>query len=270
MNIVRIIRRFGGAAAFGAVVMSGIPAADPPVTPPRPASEFEQQSLALRTALFYEPSLDQPLRNLIKLYGEAGRLEELLALYRTHVAQYRDDAGSHAVLLRLLQELKRPEASSVAQAAAEAHPEFALLHYLRHLDLEAQRDPRSLDVLSLAIEKESDAGRKRTWINKLVTAATAEDRRELAGKHLRALAQVAGQSAETLSAIAQRMVKERFFELALESCRRRGKGRAIPGDVGRTRTPGRHGRVRAGQDGRGGCSPGCAAEESGARLCAPA
>ena len=140
-----------------------------------------------------------------------------MALYRTHVAQYPDDAGSNALLVRLLLELKRPEASAAAQAAVQAHPDHPLTLFLRHLDLEGQRDPRSLDLLSRAAEREIDPARKRAWVEKLVTAAVAEDRRELAEKPLRELAAVPGQTAEALAALAQRMNRDRFFALALET-----------------------------------------------------
>ncbi len=180
-----------------------------------PPEKFDQQSLALRTTLFHDPSLEQPLKSLVELYQKAGRTDELLGLYRNHVAQYPDDAGSNAVLVRLLLELKKPEATTVAQAAAVAHPEHAFTLFLRHLDLEAQRDPRSLDFLSQAIDKEVDPGKKRQWIDKLVAAALAEDRRELAEKHLRAQVDQPGQTPEALAALAQRMNRDRFSALAL-------------------------------------------------------
>ena len=189
---------------------------------------FDQQSLALRTVLFHEPSLEQPLRSLVELYQKAGKVEELLGMYRGHVVQYPDDAGSNALLVRLLLELKRPEASAAAQAAVEAHPDHALTLYLRHLDLETQRDPRSLDFLSQAAEKEADPSRKRAWVEKLVAAAVAEDRRDLAEKPLRDLAAAPGQTAETLAALAQRMNRDRFFALALETLKTAAAQRPSP------------------------------------------
>ena len=40
--------------------------------------QFDKQSAALRTALHYDPSLEAPLANLVKLYGAAEGGEELL------------------------------------------------------------------------------------------------------------------------------------------------------------------------------------------------
>ncbi|MGI8601519.1 MAG: PQQ-binding-like beta-propeller repeat protein [Verrucomicrobiales bacterium] len=217
---------FFAAAALGGLLVPPRACVAEAVAPS--AEKFEQQSLALRTALFYDPSLDLPLKGLIELYGNANRADELIGLYRTHAAQYPEDAGSQAVLVRLLLELKRPEASSLAQAAVEGHPANALLLYLRHLDLDAQRDSRSLDFLSQAVDKEADPTRKRAWVDKLVTAAVGEGRRDLAEKHLRALATMAGQGAEALVTLAHRMAKERFHALALETLGSASKAGAAP------------------------------------------
>lgn len=184
---------------------------------PLAGEKFEQQSLALRTALFHEPSLEQPLLSLLDLYRKASREEELLGLYRSHIAQYPEDAGSTAVLVRLLLELKRPEASAAAQAAAEQHPQYPLALYLRHRDLEAQRDPRSLEMLERAIEAADDPARRREWTDELAAIALAENRRDLAEKHLRALAAQPGQTPAHLTTLAQRLNRDGFYQFALET-----------------------------------------------------
>jgi thioredoxin-like negative regulator of GroEL len=184
--------------------------------PLRSGEQFDQQSLALRTALFHDPSLDQPLQRLVELYQKAGREEELLGLYRSHLVQYPEDAGSNAVLVRLLLALKRPEASTAAAGAMEAHPDDPLTIYLRHTDLQLQRDPRALEVLSRAVEKETDPLRKSAWTDQLVAAALAEDRRDLAEKHLRALAARTDQTAAQQIALGQRLNRDGFSALALE------------------------------------------------------
>ncbi len=178
---------------------------------------FEEQSLALRTALFHDPSLEPPLQRLLEMYAKAGREEELLGVYRGHLAQYPDDAGSNAVFVRLLLELKRPEATAAAAVAVEAHPKHPLLWRLRFTDLQRQRDPRALEALSRAIEAESDTLRKAEWTDELVRLALAEDRRDLAESALRAL--VAGPAAPVgqRAALVQRLNRDGFPELALEA-----------------------------------------------------
>jgi len=204
-------------AAVGQMLPAGSSARAQQESPAPEGEAFDRQSLALRTALFHEPSLEPPLQGLVDLYRNVGREEELLALYRGHLAQYPEDAGSNAVLVRLLLALKRPEASAAAAAALEAHPNDPLTIYLRHTDLQIQRDPRALDVLARAVEAETDPLRKSTWTEQLVTAALAEDRRELAEKHLRELAARPGQTAARRVALAQRLNRDGFPALALES-----------------------------------------------------
>jgi outer membrane protein assembly factor BamB len=177
---------------------------------------FDKQSLALRTALFHEPSLQQPLDRLLEMYRTAGREEELLGLYRSHTAQYPDDAGSASVYVQLLLALKRPEAGAAVSAALEAHPENPLLLYLRHRELQQQRDPRALEALSKAVDAETDPLRKSAWTEELVAAALAEDRRDLAERQLKVLAALPDQTAAQRVALAQRLNRDGFAALALE------------------------------------------------------
>ncbi|WP_075089508.1 hypothetical protein [Verrucomicrobium spinosum] len=51
-------------------------------------ADFDKTSVTLRTALHYDPSVEVPLQKLVELYRSAGRTEELLSLYNTHLAQY--------------------------------------------------------------------------------------------------------------------------------------------------------------------------------------
>ena len=143
----------------------------------------------MRTALYYDPSLEAPLKSLIELYRKANRVEELLGVYKTHTGQFTDDAGSRVVLIRLMRELRKPEAGSMTRAAVKEFPDNSLVRYLGVPRLGGgERPRRSLDALSRAIELETLPGRQRTWIDKLLSAAVAEDRRDLARKHLEELA----------------------------------------------------------------------------------
>ncbi|MFN0130302.1 MAG: PQQ-binding-like beta-propeller repeat protein [Verrucomicrobiales bacterium] len=210
-------RRLGATCLVGLVGVgwaAGQGVVDPP---PLTAEKFEERSLALRTALFHDPSLDAPLQSLLELYRKAGREDELLGLYRSHMAQYPDDSGSNAVLVRLLLEMKRPEATAVAAAAVDAHPKDPLILYLRFSDLQRQRDPRALEALTQAIEAESDALRKAEWTDELVRAALAEDRRDLAEAALRTLVTGPAPSMVHRAALVQRLNRDEFPELALEA-----------------------------------------------------
>ena len=66
--------------------------------PPSATRDLRAETLALRTALYQDPLLESPLQKLLSVYREANRLEELLAMYRTHLARFPKDAGSTTVL----------------------------------------------------------------------------------------------------------------------------------------------------------------------------
>jgi hypothetical protein len=50
-------------------------------------TRFTETSLRLRTALHYDPLLDEALDALVKLYVGADRSDEIIALYRSHITQ---------------------------------------------------------------------------------------------------------------------------------------------------------------------------------------
>ncbi|MEZ5299197.1 MAG: hypothetical protein R3F11_00765 [Verrucomicrobiales bacterium] len=164
------------------------------------AADFDKQSLALRTALHYDPMLEAPLRTLLQHYAKANRTDELVSLYRAHVAQYPQDAGARAVLIRMLRDLRKPEASEAAMAAVQALPQDPLVAYLAFEDYEARSDPRALDELSRAISLQPQPARRRAWVEKLVPKAIEEGRQDLAEKHLRELAEDAAATPRCSSA----------------------------------------------------------------------
>ena len=175
---------------------------------------FEKQSLALRTALHYDPSLDTPLHTLVKLYREAGRSDELIGLYRGHIAQYPEDAGAKAVLVRVLRSLNRAEADELAQSAVQVHPESALLNYLLY-ELRARReDPRALESLARAISLETKPARRDLWAETLLEESGDGAGRELAKAHLEKLREAEGNTAESLVDLAERMHRYQFDTLA--------------------------------------------------------
>lgn len=170
----------------------------------------------MRTALHYDASLDTPLKSLISLYREADRLEELIGLYRGHIAQYAEDAGAKAVLIRLLRELNRAEADELVQSAIQQHPDNPLLNYLHYESRARRNDPRALESLARAIDLETKASLRDAWADRLLEAAGEEGPgRALAQAYLEKQRQIEGATAEQSLALAERMHRHGFHEVAL-------------------------------------------------------
>ena len=178
---------------------------------------FEEQSVALRTALHYDPSLGQPLRSLVEHYEKAERVDELLGLYRAHVSQYPDDSGAQVVLIRLLKHLQRPEAMEMLQSAVQRFPDQAMLQYLQFEWYKKSDDSRALFTLSKAVELQAIADRRDTWMEELLELSRSAGDAEVATKHLEALRDAAGTDPGSLLAAAQRMHRYDFHELAIET-----------------------------------------------------
>ncbi|MFK5920686.1 MAG: PQQ-binding-like beta-propeller repeat protein [Verrucomicrobiota bacterium] len=182
--------------------------------------DFDKQSLALRTALHYDASLQAPLKSLIRLYEKAGRLEDLLALYRAHTSQYGEDAGAKVVMIRLLKALDRAEASEMVQSAAQQHVQHPGLKYLLYQDYKKRGDARALKTLSAAIDLQQTAGSRQTWIEELLAQAQENDERLLAERHLRDLLTAEGHSSATLLILAKQMHRYHFEELCLQAIKK--------------------------------------------------
>lgn len=203
----------GGFAQETPAAKGQTPAAAPGAAAP---SEFDRQSLAVRTALHYDPSLDTPLKSLISLYREADRLEELIGLYRGHIAQYAEDAGAKAVLIRLLRELNRAEADELVQSAIQQHPDNPLLNYLHYESRARRSDPRALESLARAVDLETKASLRDAWADRLLEAAGEEGPgRALGQAYLEKQRRIAGATAEQSLALADRMHRHGFHEVAL-------------------------------------------------------
>ncbi len=192
------------------------------------ASDFDKQSLALRTALHYDPSLESPLKSLVTLYRNADRVEELVGLYRGHISQYPDDAGAKAVLIRVLRSLNRAEADELAQSAVQVHPDNALLNFLLY-ELRAKReDPRALESLARAIDLETKVTRRDAWAEILLEEAGDGSDRELARAHLEKLRAAEGNTAESLLTLAERMHRHDFNDLAFATLQEAAKLKPDP------------------------------------------
>lgn len=184
---------------------------------------FDKQSMTLRTALHYDPSLEAPLQSLVRLYEKADRIDELIGLYKSHVAQYPADAGAKAVLINILRQLNRAEVDELIQGAAREHPGDPLIQHLLYQVLYRRNDPRALNVLSKAIDLETRPARRETWIEELLEGAVENDARELAVEQLNQLQSAEGHTAESLLALAERMERYGFHEQAVSVLERAAK-----------------------------------------------
>ena len=179
--------------------------------------DFEKQSVALRTALHYDPSLGQPLKTLLQLYEKADRAEELIGLYRAHVTEYPDDAGAQVVLIRLLQMLNRAEVGEMIQSGVREHPGEPMLHYLLYESYRKADDQRALETLSKAIELQTNADRADIWLDELLELSRSRGDNAAATRHLIAIRDNAGNDASALLAVARRMHRYRLDEVAVQT-----------------------------------------------------
>lgn len=177
--------------------------------------EFTRKSLAFRTALHYDPLLDPPLDSLVTLYRGAERLDELVGLYRSHIAQFPGDAVSKTVLVRLLRRIDRAGADELIAAAAPQHPDFAPLQYVLHRMLEERGDPRAAEVLSRAIELQTDPNRRNEWLDQLLQLSERETARAFAEAHFNKLLAVENQSSDQYLSLARLMQRHQFWESSL-------------------------------------------------------
>lgn len=190
----------------------------PPQSPPAAvASDFDKQSLAVRTALHYDASLETPLKSLIALYRNANRLEELIGLYRGHIAQYPADAGAKAVLIRVLRELGRVEADELVQSAVQQHgDELPLLHLLHYESRSRRKDAHALESLARAVDRETRPSVREAWAERLLKeSAEGGPGQALARAYLEKTRQAEGHTAETLHALGDRMHRYGFHDLAV-------------------------------------------------------
>ena len=63
------------------------------------AEQLTKKSLPLRTALHHDPTMRSPLERLVKLYRRAGRLEELVGMYRAHSKQGADEMAKKILIV---------------------------------------------------------------------------------------------------------------------------------------------------------------------------
>lgn len=177
--------------------------------------EFVQLSLKYRTAVHYDPLLQQPIDSLVKLYRDAKRVDELIGLYRSHVEQYPEDGGAKTALIRILRKVDRPGADELIGTAVPLHPEYAPLQYLLYLFLSERGDERAAETLSRAIDLEVNPAKRRDWIEELLQIAESDTARALARAQLEKLLIEDGQSADALLSLAGLMQRYEYHDLSV-------------------------------------------------------
>ena len=98
---------------------------------------------------------------------------------------YKSDAAAHGAT-RIDEQF---EPVTDVEFDEETHTGDAYLHFLLSRILRTSYEPGALEQLDKAVRLEKIPSRKRAWINLLVPEAIAENRRDLAAKHLRGLAE---------------------------------------------------------------------------------
>lgn len=171
-------------------------------------------SLPLRTALHHDPSLAAPLEQLLAMFRERNRVDDLLAIYKNHLGQFPNDVHGETVFVRLLAATGSPESAGRAKAAIERFPQNAYLRYLHFEARQTRHDPQALDELDAAIGLEASPARQSTWIDRLVPLAVTAGRKDLAEKHLKRLAALADAPEAKLDA-ARKMNQHKFHQLSL-------------------------------------------------------
>ncbi|REK46946.1 MAG: hypothetical protein DWQ46_05485 [Planctomycetota bacterium] len=190
-------------------------AADESVATEAPEATLVERTLPLRTALHHDPSLVAPLEQLVQDYRAAGRLDELIQLYESHVANYPQDRNARTVLLRLLAAGGNPETWRAAQAAVEQFPDDAYLRYVMYEVQQRRRGPNAVLHLDKAIELQNDTARKVAWIEKLLEIAQVSGRNDLARKQLAVLAELT-RTPEARLDVARKMNRYGFHQECLK------------------------------------------------------
>jgi len=159
-------------------------------------ADLAERSTALRTALHYDPELPGRVVELCELYAEAGREEELVEIYESHVDEYPEDRGAACVLLGIYQELGRERQEVWARKLLARFPDDA---YVLLLTYESLQD---LELLAGAVRRDPDPSRRRQNLLRLLEQAQTEAELALAGETLAEVIADLGPEAETWPTVA--------------------------------------------------------------------
>lgn len=163
------------------------------------APEFEKASLALRTALHFDPGSESSLRSLVELHQKSGRVAELIGLYERHIVQYPADENAAVVFARLLLAVDGQRAGSFLEQALKRFPGSALLKHTQFEALSRGHDPGASRVLDEAVGLETQVPSRRSqWLAKLIQSASGPAHDELVAARMTRLVDegaVSGQEA---------------------------------------------------------------------------
>lgn len=170
----------------------------------RTARPLLQQTLTQRTALFHDPTLVKPLRQLVDTFSTPDHTDALIALYEQQIQNFPQDISSTLVLTRILHQLGDSRAAGQAQQAVDRFPHVAYAHYL-HALTRTPTDPAAIVSLDQAIQLERDPRQREVWINELLPLAERHGRRDMLKQNLMRLAEIHRLSARELLQTARSM-----------------------------------------------------------------
>ena len=175
---------------------------------------FDKQAMAMRTSLHRDPLLESSLKALVDLYQGAGRKDELIGLYRSHIEQYPTDSGAKAVLVEILEKLDRAAAEELIVSYVGQHADSAPLHYLYARFLQSRNDSRAAAMLAKAIELEKNPSRQLQWIKEILPLAEVEEARKVVTDIVKKWLATPGLTPDILIGLARRMQELGLWDLS--------------------------------------------------------
>jgi tetratricopeptide (TPR) repeat protein/outer membrane protein assembly factor BamB len=175
---------------------------------------FDKQAVAMRTSLHRDPLLESSLKALVDLYQGAGRSEELIGLYRSHIEQYPTDAGAKAVLIEILEKLNRDAAEELIVSYIGQHADSAPLHYLYGRFLQDRHDTRAAGMLAKAIELEKNPSRQLQWVREILPLSDVEQARVVIAEVVKKWLATPGLTPDILLSLARRMQELGIWDLS--------------------------------------------------------
>lgn len=152
---------------------------------------LEEESLPLRTALHHDPTLSAPLKRLVELFRARDSVANLMQMYRSHCAQYPDDANAAIVLLNLFSETKDAAAGAYAEDLRRRFPDDPRVLYASYAVLRQTQSPGAVAVLEEALRRQDDPAQREQWLKELLPLLTAVGQHDRARPHLLRQAELA-------------------------------------------------------------------------------
>lgn len=175
-----------------------------------------KKSLPFRKALHRAPTMGPPFERLYDLYAGVDRVDELVAMYASHLNSYPEDVNARIVWLRLLVRSGHSSALEEIQSAVKKHSDRPYLHYLEYHVRHKNHDPRAVNALNRAIERAERPSRRRNWIDVMLKEASSMGRRDLVEQHLQNLSEMSAGDPGQMLRTARRMIDHDFPAMALK------------------------------------------------------